>query len=83
MKLIVENVVGGGGTELVLDAWPSDSFAAIKEAVCQSLMIDPMMTMLVYNGKPLDDSLTPTHAALAEGSKLQLMLRTPGGRFAK
>lgn len=79
MRIVVENIVGGGGTELVLDVWPSDTFGSIKEAVCQSLMVDPTMTMLVYNGKPLDDYSTVTHAALGENSRLQLMLRTPGG----
>jgi len=79
MKIVVENIVGGGSQELVLDVWPSDTFGAIKEAVCQSLMIDPGLTMLAYNGKPLEDYSTVTHAAMADGSRLQLMLRTPGG----
>lgn len=79
MKIIVENIVGGGGMEVVLDVWPSDTIGSIKESVCQHLMIDPRDTMLVYSGKPLDDDLTITRLALGENSRLQLMLRFPGG----
>ncbi len=64
---------------MVLDAWPSDSLGNVKDAVCQSLMIDPNQTMLVYNGKPLDDHMTVAQMALGDGSRLQLMLRYPGG----
>jgi len=79
LRLIVENAVGGGENEVVMDVWPSDTIGSVKEAVCQSLMIDPAITMLVYMGKPLDDNITVAQMALPENARLQMMLRYPGG----
>jgi hypothetical protein len=79
MRLIIENAVGGSENEVEVDVWPSDTIGVIKETVCQTLMVDPTITMLVYMGKPLDDSLTVAQLALPEGARLQMMLRYPGG----
>ena len=62
-----------------MDVWPSDSVGSVKEAICQSLMVDPSMTMLVFMGKPLEDNTTIAQMAIPENAKLQMMLRYPAG----
>jgi hypothetical protein len=83
LEVIVENVIGGtfssGQEEFLMNVWPSDTFAAIKEEVCKPLMISPEEVMLVHNGKPLNENLTVMKMGLREKSKIQLMLRFPGG----
>lgn len=83
MEVIIENVIGGtlntGQEEFVMNVWPSDTFTSIKEEVCKPLMIPPEEVMLVYNGKPVTENLTVMKMGLGENSRLQLMLRFPGG----
>jgi hypothetical protein len=42
-------------------------------------MINPIDTMIAYNGKPLDDYMTIAQLAIPENARLQLMLRYAGG----
>jgi hypothetical protein len=74
MRIDVDSVLTGD--IMKLEVYPSDTVGSVKEVVCQSLMVSPGETMLVYNGKPLQDRLTMTQAGIIENSMLQLMLAT-------
>ena len=80
-RIIVENAIGGESEQLEfeIDVWHSDTVSAVKEAVCENLMMNPSDTMLVYNGKPLDDDMTMAHLGLGPNSRLQLIISFPGG----
>jgi hypothetical protein len=78
MRVVVENALTGS-QDFVLDVWPSDTVASIKEVVCQRLMIDPAMTMLVCRGKPMQDYHTIAQCGIQEDEKIQLMLNFQGG----
>jgi hypothetical protein len=63
-------------TELIdLEAWGSDTVAAVKDQVCRYLGLDPSAAFLAYQGYQLDDQSRLQDIPLDDGAELLVITR--------